>query len=585
MGDPVIEIFNDLGFNLRGKTSGEVKTTCVHCSHTRKKQSDPCCSVSIESGMYNCHNCGKSGNIHKFKRAERLQPKIYYRPEWKNKTELDDKAVKYFESRKISQSTIKELHVAMAFEWMPQTQKEERCICFNYFCNGELINTKFRTAQKHFKLVKDAELILYNFDALSNKELIITEGEFDALSFYECGLKNVVSVPNGASAKQMEWLDNCIDQFSTIEKIYLATDSDSPGLKLRDELARRIGQDKCFKVDFRDCKDANEYLVKYGKPALILTIEDAEEMPIEGIFTVMNFEQELDALYHEGLQPGLKIQSEQLDNFITWETKRLAIVTGIPGHGKSEFIDEVCERLNFLHQWKTGYFSPENFPLQIHASKIIEKIIGKRFNETSMQADEYNMGKVHLYKNFYFIKPSDEHFNLDAILDRGKVLIKKYGIKCLVIDPWNRLEHQLEKGETDTNYTGRMLDKMINFAHTYDVLIILMAHPRKMMKKKDGGQYEIPNLYDISGSANFFNKCDYGITVYRDFIEEKIDIHVQKVKFKHLGGQGVVSFRYNINNGRFAEFEGLETHWDNTNHLTKETFIPNNNNIQIYREF
>jgi len=550
--------YNYLGFNLKGKTSGQIRTTCIHCSHLRKKKTDPCCSVNLDDGTYYCHNCEKSGSLHKFKR-NKVEAIKYIIPLWKNKTEIPDKVVKWFETRKISQKTLMEMKITYGNDYFPQIEKEQSCIEFNYFKDNELINVKYRTGDKLFKLHKGSELIFYNYDSiLKNKEIVIVEGEIDCLSYIEAGIRNVISVPNGANLNKnnLQYLDSCIDIFDNIDKVYLATDNDIAGINLRNELIRRLGSDKCFIVDFNDCKDANEYLIKYGLFELKKTIELATEIQIEGIFKVENFEEELDVLYSKGLQPGLKIGFNKLDNLITWEKSKLAIVTGIPSHGKSEFIDQIIERLNALHKWKFGIFSPECFPIQIHAANLISKITGKVFNENRLSIDEYFEAKKYLNDNFYFIKPEDSGYYLDNILTKAKVLIKKYGIDGLIIDPYNRLEHALPSGMPETNYISQLLDKLTNFSQANNILIFLVAHPRKMLKQKGNNYYEVPNLYDINGSANFYNKADYGLTVYRNYNLGGIcEVHVQKVKRKNLGTTGLVTFNYDMDSGRFIEQE------------------------------
>ena len=391
----------------------------------------------------------------------------------------------------------------------------------------------------------------------------------DCLSFVECGREDCISVPNGANAN-LDYLDDFIeDYFDDKEVIYIASDTDTKGVLLRDELLRRFGADRCRVLEYGDgCKDANEDLMKYGREHLLKCLDEAPETKVDGIFTVSDFEQSLDALFEYGLQRGVTIGHENFDRLCSFETKRLCIVTGIPSSGKSEFIDEIAERLNIRYGWRFAYFSPENAPLAYHASKLIEKFTGKRFNKQSLTYGEYKEVKEHLESDFFFISPAD-NFRLDTILDKARVLVRRKGIKALVIDPYNRLESQ-QGSRNETQYVSEVLDKLTTFAQIHDVLVILMAHPTKQPKNKDG-VVEAPTLYDISGSANFFNKADFGIVVHRDRINDLVEVHVQKVKFRHLGENGTALFKYNLNNGRYVPFtNGLEPAWDNTNHLQKE---------------
>lgn len=569
-----------------GRTSGNIKLHCPQCREQRHDKRDKSLSVDLATGMFNCHYCGFSGCAAEPDEAEKkqwMQQQPWYnnapirraKPQYKKpaprpETPLSQKALSWFAGRGISSETLRKMHVTEGEEWMPQKDGKANTIQFNYFLNGELVNTKFRTGDKCFKMVKDARLIPYNLDAIKGcKECIITEGEMDALTFVECGMLNVVSVPNGANAN-LEYLDDFIEEyFDDKETIFIASDTDTKGVLLRDELVRRFGPERCRVLEYGDgCKDANEHLMKYGKQSLIEYYKAAPEIKIEGIFTVSDFEQSLDALFENGMQKGVTIGFDCFDRLCSFETKRLCVVTGIPGSGKSEFIDELAERLNMRYGWRFAYFSPENAPLSYHASKLIEKFTGKKFGKQTLSYGEYRQVKEHLESDFFFISPSD-NFKLDTILDKAKYLVRKKGIKALVIDPYNRLEGQ-QGNRNETQYVSEVLDKLTNFAQRNDVLIILMAHPTKQPKNKDG-VVEAPTLYDISGSANFFNKADFGIVVHRNRAENTVEVHVQKVKFRHLGECGTALFKYNLNNGRYSPFvNGFEPNWDNSNHLMED---------------
>ena len=252
-----------------------------------------------------------------------------------------------------------------------------------------------------FQLCQGAELLPYGIDNIKGtKECIITEGEMDALSFFECGRHDVVSVPNGANSN-LDYLDNYIEEyFDDKETIYIASDTDTKGVVLKEELIRRFGAERCRIIEYGDgCKDANEHLQKYGRESLLKCIADAPEIKIEGVFTLSDFEQSLDALFEHGLQKGVTIGHDNFDRLCSFETKRLCIITGVPSSGKSEFIDEIAERLNIRYGWRFAYFSPENAPLEYHASKLIEKFTGKQFDKEHLTYGEYKQVKQHLETN------------------------------------------------------------------------------------------------------------------------------------------------------------------------------------------
>lgn len=530
-------------------TSSEEKFICPLCSHTRKKKTDKCVSIATAKGTGLCHHCGARFT----EKKERKVQKAYIKPEWHNRTQLPDEIIKWFEGRGISQYTVNKMKITHGTRFVPGLGKKAGVIEFNYFRGDELVYIKFRTRNKDFGSVKDCEPIIYNLnEVISRKEVIIVEGEMDVLAYTEAGLLNVCSFPNGANDNGA--IDHNIDIFSEAEKIYLAVDQDGAGITFREELRRRLGSERCFRVDFEDTKDSNEYLQKYGKEKLRLTVLNAQPFPIEGLVSANEYLPEILNIYEHGINPGLGTFHHNLNSLITFETGRLCVISGIPGAGKSEFVDELCENLNILHGWKTVFYSPENWPVTNHIRKLAERISGSpMLGLNRMSVNEMQEVVNYIDQNFKFILSKDEEYNLENILSVAKGAIRRHGIKIVVLDPWNRIEHQIPAGEPETNYISRMLSKISNFAQKNDVLFILVAHPRKINKKN--GVFEVPTLYDISGSANFFNKADYGLTIYRNFLLKAVQVYVQKVKFRHLGGVGSAVFLFNERNGRYHPIE------------------------------
>ena len=542
--------FSDLGIDIKtSKTIGEYYTTCPKCSNDRKKKRVKCLSVNLESKVFFCNHCGWKGGL----KPERIV-KQYFKPVWTNNTSLSDKVVQWFKARGISQQTLIYSKVTEQQEWMPQVEKKVNCICFNYFRNGELVNTKYRDGAKNFKLVKDAELIFYNYDGAKNT-IVIVEGEIDCLSFIEAGVTSVVSVPNGAvkGQQRLDYLDNCYELFEKAEKIILATDNDEPGILLRDELSRRLGLEKCFKVDFNDCKDANEYLSNHGliKLSELIADENLIPFPIEGIVSLSELRAASSDYFEHGLEPGDQCGIKGFDELLSFEKGFITTVTGIPNHGKSDWLDFMIVKLSVNKGWRFGIFSPENHPVQVHVSKLASKLIGKWFNKSYMNYAEKELAEKFIFENFYFIRPDNELYNLENILDRAKQLVLQYGINGLVIDPYNRIEHLIPTGMSETHYVSRQFDIIDAFKKRYDVHVFLVAHPTKIKKDKQTMLFEVPTLYDISGSANFFNKSDNGITVYRNYENKTSEIYVQKVKFHHWGKQGQYMVKWDETSGRY----------------------------------
>ena len=428
-------------------------------------------------------------------------------------------------------------------------------------------------------LESGARLVPWRIDRIRNTaECIITEGEMDALSFIVAGYDNVISVPNGAQ-KNLTYLDDFIEtHFENKSRIYIAADTDAKGLELRAELVRRFGEEKCRIVTYGEsCKDANELLLLSGVEALKKAVREAQEVPLEGIFTAGDVREELELLFEKGLQKGAVLGMGSLDDLLSVEVGRLMVVTGIPGDGKSEFLDEMVVHLSLDYDWRCAWFSPENFPVTLHHPKLIEKLIGKRFIKSLMSQMEFDAAVGYLSHNFYDILPEDG-YRVDTILEKAEALVRRKGIRVFILDPYNCLEHQIPTGQSETQYISEFLEKLRSFARRRQVLVILAAHPTKMKKDPVSGKFPVPTMYDISGSAAFFNKADFGIAIERDRTQGVTRVHVQKVKFRHLGYPGVASFQYNTHNGRFVPMEESKTPdlpnqdpvWDNSNWLGKK---------------
>jgi twinkle protein len=567
--------------------NGKKKQFCPECHANRTDKRDKSLSVDWDKCIAHCHYCGKNfffGKTEKIGYAPKVayqQPKTemkgYKKPaKLTNEEPLDENMRQWFANRGIPAEVAESEGISKVCRKMPQTEKVEKCIVFPYRVNGQLVNRKYRDGAKHFMLEANAQLVPYRIDHIKDTpECIITEGEMDALSFVVAGYDNVISVPNGAQ-KNLTYLDDFIEShFENKTRIYIAADTDSKGLELRNELVRRFGEEKCRIVTYgEDCKDANELLLKSGAEALRQAISEAKEVPLEGIFTAEDVKDELLSLFEKGLQKGATLDMGDLDDLLSVEVSRLMIVTGIPGDGKSEFLDEMAIRFWLRYNWRCAWFSPENFPVTLHHPKLIEKLIGKRFMKGLIHPMEFDAAVGYLSRNFFDILP-EEGYRVDTILEKAEALVRRKGIRVFILDPYNCLEHQIPTGQSETQYISEFLEKLRSFARRRQVLVILAAHPTKMKKDPVSGKFPVPTMYDISGSAAFFNKADFGIAIERDRTQGVTRVHVQKVKFRHLGQPGVASFEYNTHNGRFVNFEEGKTAdlprkqvvWDNGNWL------------------
>ena len=546
----LIDEFNQYG--LEEKTQG----ICPLCSHDRKPKNKKakCASYDWERGLGTCHNCNTTFQLHTYQRKGASE-KVYVRPtalHVVDPEQLGSKVYEWFKTRGISQKTLDDLYVTEGSEYMPQTGKAENTIQFNYIMGDQLINIKYRDGRKNFKLYKGAEKVFYNINSIVGYDTcVITEGEMDVLALHEAGIKNCISVPNGATlnSNNLDYLDNCIDYFEDKEKIILAVDSDEAGQALQSELVRRLGAEVCFIASFDDCKDANEYLQKHGKEKLQERITTARPVPLENVTTFKDIEDEVTDFVRNGFKKGYQVGLSNFDEIFSTYTGQFITVTGIPSSGKSDFVDQMVVGYNQNYAWKTAFASPENAPTYLHAHKLMRKTWQGMPSSKDIHGEKWNRVANHVNDNYFFIDM--ERYTLESVLRKGAELVKRKGIKCLVIDPFNKVRDVDCKTEDVNRYTMEYLTKIEMFAKKYDVLVFVVAHPTKMYKDKDG-KMEEPTMYNIKGGGEWYDASYHGILVHRNYEDKTVKAKILKVKFQNLGENGAeCHFKWEPRSGCF----------------------------------
>jgi len=541
-------------FNQHGLEAGKTQGICPLCSSSRKPENKKakCASYDWERGLGTCHNCDSTFQLHTYKRKGKAE-RDYVMPEIKKVDLVVNKTLEWFKTRGISKDTLDELKVSTGKEYMPQTGKAENTIQFNYYVGGQLTNVKYRDARKNFKLYKGAEKVFYNIDSIVGHDYcVIVEGEMDVLALHEAGITNAISVPNGATlnSNNLDYLDNCIDYFDDKDKIIIAVDSDAPGQALQTELIRRLGAETCFLATFDDCKDANEYLLKYSSKELLSRITNAKPVPLENVTTFRDIEDEVTDFVRNGFKKGYQIGLDNFDNIFSTYTGQFITVTGIPSSGKSDFVDQMVVGYNKQYQWKTAFASPENAPTYLHAHKLMRKVWGDMPDKGDIGGDKWNQVANHVNDNFFFIDM--ERYTLESVLRKGAELVKRKGIKCLVIDPFNKVRDVDCKTEDVNRYTMEYLTKIETFAKKYDVLVFIVAHPTKMYKNGEG-KIEEPTMYNIKGGGEWYDASYHGLLVHRDYEAKTTKVKILKCKFQNLGENGAEShFTWEPRSGCFV---------------------------------
>jgi len=548
-------------FNQHNLKEGASQGICPLCSSDRKpkNQKAHCASYDWERGLGTCHNCDTSFQLHTYQRKGASE-KVYVRPQTPEQfNDVSTNVETWFGTRAISKQTLKDLNVSEGLEFMPQTGKSENTIQFNYFMGDQLINIKYRDGRKNFKLFKGAEKVFYNINSIIGYDTcVIVEGEMDVLALHESGVKNVISVPNGATLNRnnLDYLDNCIDYFDDKTKIIIAVDADEPGQMLQRELVRRLGAEVCYIIDFNGNKDANDYLIEHGAEALRDAVNKARPVPLENVSTLKDIEDELKDFVKNGFKPGFQIGLKNFDSIFSTYTGQFITVTGIPSSGKSDFVDQMVVGYNQLYGWKTAYASPENQPVYLHAHKLMRKHWQDMPRVGDIGGNKWEQVTDHVNDNYYFIDM--DKYNLDAVLRKGAELVKRKGIKCLVLDPFNKIRDTNAHSDDVNRYTMDYLAKIEAFCKKYDVLTFIVAHPTKMYKGQDG-KIEEPTMYNIKGGGEWYDASYHGLLVHRDYDAKTTKVKVLKVKFQNLGENGAEAhFTWEPKSGAFVPHETVD---------------------------
>lgn len=422
-----------------------------------------------------------------------------------------------------------------------------------YLERGEAVNHKWRKTQaKDHRMDPGQPLLLFNHAALvaaadSGEPLIITEGEWDALTIDQCEYQLVTSVPNGApqratedlwDAKRYEWVHRHKADLDRVRRFILATDNDEAGRILAADLARLLGPERCMFVTYPDgFKDANEVLVGQGVQAVRALIQTAKPYPVANLYTIDDFPEPPE---FQSVDTGLPGLGE------LWPVVpgTFSIVTGWPGHGKSSLtLVAIANLMAAGVPVAVGSFETMIKPVlqrRLRASLYRCWEGDSRCRQTG-PADRLLSERLRIISNLHV--DDDSELSIEGIIELAKVAVLRDGIRLLVLDPWNEIEHKRGRDETESEYVGRAIRLLKRFARDYSCAVWVVAHPRK---PSSDGAPKRPSLLDLAGSANFANKADYGVICHRPDLGSAVaTVTVVKKRMGLPGAMGEVNLAWN----------------------------------------
>lgn len=532
------------------------RSTCPWCSDIRTKKRDRILSITIEDhvALYYCHHCTKNGAIQLPINVSSSTPSVSKSDTIKPyDNKLSDNVIKWLENRGIKNTT----NVVSGTRWFRGTGCDVPAIGFKYINeNDELVAIKWRALSSKDFRQEGPSSTMFMVSDIEEGDLIVTEGEVDALSFREAGYC-AVSVPNGSpgpggSIVNDEYLWALRDVLQAkIKRVLIATDSDEAGQRLADEISRRIGKYKCWKIVFpKGIKDGNELLIASGVDGLHKAVKDSQPWPIDGIHSPSEYTSSIVRLHANGFPRGSKLGVPAVDDLYNLAPSTLTILTGVPGTGKSTFLNWVMACLAVKHGNKFAIWSAE-MPPEIIISNLCQLYQDKPFRgNDGMSPEELEEAIDWVNRHFVIIQTKDN--TIDSIIEAAKASVLRYGVHGLIADPYNFIN--VPSDVRDENGLGKVktiLTKFKSLSMECALHTVLVAHPRKMNKDMNGDTL-VPTGYDVSGSADFYNVPDIGLTIGKNK-EGEPTLTNWKTRFPHLGKQGHSVMAYNKLTGAFGD--------------------------------
>ena len=460
-----------------------------------------------------------------------------------------------------------------------------RCLAYVNYVNGQPVNVKYRSCEPSRATPKDSEGRMvfmkywnqdspttpcapYHIDCINPlrveeeviDRLIVTEGEKDVLSLLEAGYRYVISVPNGASCVPDKAFEAFESWLAPVNDVVLCGDTDLPGRTLVRKLADYFGPRSLVVTLPADCKDISDVLATYGVETVRSIVDAACPIVTDDIITVEErTEQVLDVLnghYDKGYDVGFGPLTDQV--FHPTDLGGLIIVTGKPNSGKTDFLNDLTCRLMMKTGRHVCYLSFEVPDKNKHIAHLVKLALGQ-VNTTRYTREELAplIGYLHshmVHLDLHEVSPTPAH-----ILERADRVRRTMPMEYLVIDPYLFMEVETGRYSSETQAIKAMLTQVQTWGRAHGVWVVIVAHPRKLMKLWGSNESEDIDMYTIAGSANWANLADFILSITRVDEEDKryTRLDMLKVRDQDLCRKGSVLY-VRQSCGRYDERESVE---------------------------
>lgn len=411
------------------------------------------------------------------------------------------------------------------------------------------------------------------------KSICIVYGVSEEQALRQCGFKNIIWIPFGSLPMDVDqMISGAYELFDSLSDIYVSVQAPALEAELLRRLdpgrTRRIICPKSYLNLDQVLNGAQDGLPALGKHVLRRIVAEAKPMPVEGVYEPDQFLDSLMDLYDQGLPPGHSLgfnglTTEHGKEIYTIATPSLNVFTGYYGSGKSEFIENIEIIMAQNEGWKWGIFNPETQPPALALANLVEKLTKMPFGK-EIHFDEYGKPRPRLPKDllleahkfvqnhFRFMLPQEKNFTVDNIIDMSSSLVKNFGVKGIVVDPFNMIEYNKPPQMREDIYIGQCLLKLNALKRKHGLWVGVAAHPKTPQANKDGS-YPVPSIMALAGGVIFGNMIDFGISVHRNKLDisEPVQIHIQKVKFKHWGRLEMGLLDFDLATSRYRDAKDL----------------------------
>ena len=518
----------DLAHTLDGRTRQKGDELffqyCPYC-HGGQSRDKNTFSVNLQTGTFHCFrsSCGRSGHFVELARdfgyqldfGENWREKKFKRLPQKEIT-VRDPAVEWLKTRGISEETTRLYHITTR-------KKDKSVLVFPFYNENHVLefvkyrNTDPQRIKDHGKefCEKDTKPILFGMDHCRGFErLVITEGQIDSLTLAECGVRNAVSVPTGC--KGFTFLNYIWDWITKFSEVVVFGDHENGRITLLDELQRKlpIKVKAVREEDYLGEKDANDIYQKYGRQAILTAVENAQVVPVKCVKRLSDVKSvDLSAL------PKIRTGLQELDQIIGgFYFGQVILLTGRRGEGKSTLLSQLD--LEAIDQgYATLIYSGELADYHVKNWMDLQAAgpdnIQVNYDENNQPVSSIPADMLHKINEWYtdlaYIYDNnilnDDSSELESLLDTIEASIQRYDIKLICIDNLMTAMDAMP-GEDFYQAQSNFVKQLKKLAVKYDVVVILVAHPRKTK--------EAISNDDVSGSSDITNRVDVVLSYSRD---------------------------------------------------------------------